>query len=106
MALLEIEDEEDETLARRAEAQPLAEGRRILSLELGLVGDELRLVNYVADGEPSPPQSLNSGSSIADHIKPLADGMHLITDIITNPGTLLSAHLANEEIRLRDFQKE
>ena len=36
--------------------------------------------------------------------QPFADGTHLVTDIITNPGTLLSAHLANEEIRQRDFR--
>ncbi|MCA9038103.1 MAG: hypothetical protein KDA91_23420 [Planctomycetaceae bacterium] len=44
-------------------------------------------------------------SSITGHLESLADGTHLVTDIITNPGSLLSAHLANGEIRLRDFQK-
>jgi hypothetical protein len=68
------------------------------------VGDELRLVNYVADGERTPPESLNPGPSITGHLEPPEDGTHLITDIIPNPGTLLSAHLANEEIRQRDFR--
>ena len=106
VAFLEIEYEDSEVPPRRADAQPLAEtNRKTLSLELGLVGDELRLVNYIADGEANPPQSLNPGPSISGHLEPLADGTHLITDVITNPGTLLSAHLANEEIRQRDFRQ-
>jgi beta-lactamase regulating signal transducer with metallopeptidase domain len=104
VAFLEIEYEDRDAATRRADAQPLAEERKVLSLELGLVGDELRLVNYVADGERTPPESLNPGPSITGHLEPLADGTHLVTDIITNPGTLLSAHLANEEIRQRDFR--
>lgn len=104
VAFLEIEYEDKDAATRRADAQPLAEERKVLSLELGLVGDELRLVNYVADGERTPPESLNPGPSITGHLEPLADGTHLVTDIITNPGTLLSAHLANEEIRQRDFR--
>jgi len=80
--------------------------RKMLMLELGRVGDELKLVNYVPDGDRKPPESLNPGPSITGHLEQLADGTFLLTDIITNPGTLLSAHLANEEIRLRDFQKE
>ena len=89
---------------RRADALPLAEThRKTVSLELGQVGKELRLVNYVTDGESEPPKSLELGPSITGHIEPLADGTYLVTDVITNPGTLLSAHLANEEIRQRDF---
>jgi beta-lactamase regulating signal transducer with metallopeptidase domain len=104
VAFLEIEYDDRDAATRRADAQPLAEERKVLSLELGMVGDELRLVNYVPDGERTPPESLNPGPSISGHIEPLADGTHLVTDIITNPGTLLSAHLANEEIRQRDFR--
>jgi len=78
--------------------------KKSLSLELGQVGDELRLVNYVTDGEPDLPKSLNPGPSISGHIEPLADGTYLVTDTIINPGTLLSAHLANEEVRQRDFR--
>ncbi len=78
---------------------------QILALELGVDEGELRLVNYIKDGPANPPQELNPGPSITGHLEPLADGTHLVTDIITNPGSLLSAHLANEEIRLRDFQK-
>ena len=93
--------------SRRADALPLAEmKRKTLSLELGQVGNELRLVNYVTDGEPDPPKSLNPGPSITGHIELLADGTFLVTDIITNPGTLLSAHLANEEVRQRDFNRK
>ncbi len=105
VGFLEIEYEDNDAATRRADAQPLAGDRKILSLELGLLGDELRLVNYVPDGERTPPESLNPGPSITGHLEPLADGTHLVTDIITNPGSLLSAHLANGEIRLRDFQK-
>lgn len=95
-----------EAHARRADPQPLTgSNRKALSLELGLVGGELRLVYYVSDGEANPPKSLNPGPSISGHIEPLADGTHLITDVITNPGTLLSAHLANEEMRQRDFRQ-
>ena len=104
VGFLEIEYEDRDAATRRADAQPLAEERKVLSLELGLVGDELRIVNYVPDGERTPPESLNPGPSISGHIEALADGTHLVTDIITNPGTLLSAHLANEEIRQRDFR--
>jgi beta-lactamase regulating signal transducer with metallopeptidase domain len=104
VGFLEIEYEDKDAATRRADAQPLAGDRKVISLELGLVGDELRLVNYVPDGERTPPESLNPGPSITGHLEPLADGTHLVTDIITNPGTLLSAHLANEEIRQRDFR--
>ncbi len=105
VGFLEIEYEDKDAATRSADAQPLAGARKVLSLELGLVGDELRLVNYVPEGERTSPESLNPGPSITGHIEPLANGMHLVTDIITNPGSLLSAHLANEEIRLRDFRK-
>ncbi|MFO0999577.1 MAG: M56 family metallopeptidase [Planctomycetaceae bacterium] len=108
VGFLEIEyedkDKDKDAATRRADAQPLAGDRKVLSLELGLVDDELRLVNYVPDGERTPPELLNPGPSITGHLEPLADGTHLVTDIITNPGTLLSAHLANEEIRQRDFR--
>ena len=77
---------------------------QILALELGVDEGELRIVNYIKDGETNPPQALNPGPSITGHLEPLADGTHLVTDIITNPGSLLSAHLANEEIRQRDFR--
>jgi hypothetical protein len=104
VAFLEIEYEDKDAATRRADAQPFAEERKVLSLELVLVGDELRLVNYVPDGDRTPPESLNPGPSITGHLEPLADVTHLVTDIITNPGTLLSAHMANEEIRQRDFR--
>lgn len=79
---------------------------QILALELGVDDGELRFVNYIKDGGANPPQELNPGPSITGHLEPLADGTHLVTDIITNPGSLLSAHLANEEVRLRDFRPE
>ena len=94
----------DKESTRRADAQPLAKERKTLSLEMGLAGDNFRLINYITKGERTPPVSLNPGPSISGHIEPLGDGTHLVTDIITNPGTLLSAHLANEEIRQRDFR--
>ena len=79
--------------------------RKTLQLELGQVGDELKFVNYIPDGDRKPPETLNPGPSITGHIEPLANGTHLVTDTITNPGSLLLTHLANEEIRLRDFRK-
>ena len=104
IGFLDIEYQDKDAATRRADAQPLDGDQRVLSLELGLVGEELRLVNYVPDGDRTPPESLNPGPSITGHLEPLADGTHLVTDIITNPGTLLSAHLANEEIRQRHFR--
>lgn len=76
--------------------------RKRLTLELGQIGDELRLVNYVTDGDRESPKSLNAGPSITRHLEPLFDGKFLVTDTVINPDTLLSAHLANEEIRQRD----
>ncbi len=38
--------------------------------------------------------------------EPLADGTYLLTNLITNPGSLISAHLANEEIRQRGFENQ
>lgn len=83
-----------------------SDDHQILALELGVDDGELRIVNYIKDGGANPPpESLNPGPSITGHLESLADGTHLVTDIITNPGSLLSAHLANEEVRLRDFRK-
>ncbi len=81
------------------------EVRRYLSLELGLVGEELRLVSYITDGQAEPPEKIGP-VSFSGRIEPLADGTHLIIDVITNPWTLLSAHLANEEVRQRDFSRD
>lgn len=80
--------------------------RKTLSLEMGRSGDEFRLVNYVPLGERNLPTETVAGLSISGHIEPLADGTHLVTEVITNPGALLSAHLANEEVRLRDFSPD
>ena len=63
-------------------------------------GDELKLVNYIPDGDRKPPETLNPVPSITGHIEPLANGTHLVTDIITNPGSLLSAQLANKDYGL------
>ncbi len=79
--------------------------RKKLTLEMGKSGDDFRLVNYIPQGERNPPNGTIEGLSISGHLEPLADGTHLITDVITNPGALLSAHLANEEIRQRDFRQ-
>lgn len=76
---------------------------RTLSLELGRSGDGLRLVNYVKDGERELPSTLGKGLSTSGQIEPLADGTYLMSTITTNPGSLLSAHLGNEEIWLREF---
>ncbi|TWU42372.1 hypothetical protein [Novipirellula artificiosorum] len=76
------------------QSQPL----RTLSLEIGKLGDELRMVHYIKDGKPKLPKELVKGLSIRGQIEPLADGTYLLTNIITNPGSLLSAHLANEEV--------
>ena len=77
-----------------------------LSLELGKIGNDFRLVNYVTLGERNLPMRLVDGQSIRGNIEQLADSTHLQTDIITNPGSLISAHLANEEIRQRGFENK
>ena len=86
--------------------KPTTHPKRILSLELGKIGNEFRLVNYVTLGERKLPKGLVEGLSIRGNIEPLADGTHLQTDLITNPGSLISAHLANEEIRQRGFENK
>ncbi|MCA9216999.1 MAG: M56 family metallopeptidase, partial [Planctomycetales bacterium] len=77
--------------------------RRTLSLEMGNVDNELRLVNYVAKGPREFPKTLAEGLSIRGQSEQLADGTFLVTSIISNPGSLISAHLANEEIWQRDY---
>lgn len=74
-----------------------------LSLEFGRSNDELKLVNYVKDGPARLPNQLPQGLSITGQIEPLADGTFLMTSITSNPGALLSAHLANEETWKRNF---
>ncbi|MDX1926086.1 MAG: M56 family metallopeptidase [Pirellulaceae bacterium] len=78
--------------------------RKSLSLELGQSGGELRLVNYVAD-EPKLPEG-QFAASITGHTEKLANGMFQLTTLISNPGELLSAHLANEEIWHRDLEEK
>ena len=75
-----------------------------LSLEFGKLGDEFRLVNYVTQGEQNLPKALVPGLSMRGNTESQADGSYLLTNAITNPGSLLSAHLANEEIRQRDLE--
>ena len=67
-----------------------------------LTGDDLLLVNYVPDGKARLPRKLAKGLSWSGHNEPLTDGTYLATSVITNPDTLLSAHLANEEVWKRD----
>ena len=76
---------------------------KTLSLEMGKFGEELRLVNYIKQGERELPPTLGKGLSVSGQTEPLADGTYLMTTITTNPGTLLSAHLGNEEIWQRGF---
>ena len=78
--------------------------RKTLSLEMGRSGDAFPLVNYVTKGKRRLPKGSIDGLSMRGHVEPLADGTYLVTDLITHPGTLLSAHLANEEIRQRDYE--
>ncbi len=75
--------------------------KKVLSLEFGKVGNEFRLVNYVAVGERKLPEGILQGLSIRGNMEPLADGTSLMSSVITNPGSLISAHLANEEILQR-----
>jgi hypothetical protein len=70
---------------------------------MGRSGDEFRLVNYIKDGKREFPPTLGKGLSSSGQTEPLADGTYLMSTITTNPGTLLSAHLGNEEIWLREF---
>lgn len=82
-----------------------ASARKTLSLEMGDAGDDFRLINYIEAGERKFPKALVDGLSIRGHVEPLADGTFLVTSLTTNPGTLISAHLANEEVWQRDFNK-
>ncbi len=77
-----------------------------LSLEVGMLGNEFRLVNYVTQGEQNLPKTLVPSLSIRGNTESQADGTYLLTNLITNPGSLLSAHLANEEIRQRDLENK
>ncbi len=78
--------------------------REVLSLEIGRVGDEFHLANYVPSGERMFPKGTIEGLSIHGHNERLADGTLLMTQLISNPGSLISAHVANEEIRLRELR--
>jgi beta-lactamase regulating signal transducer with metallopeptidase domain len=78
--------------------------RKSLSLELGQSGGELRLVNYVAEDPKLPVGQF--AESITGHTETLSNGMFQLTTLISNPGELLSAHLANEEIWHRDLGKK
>ena len=73
--------------------------RKVLSLEIGRAGDEFRLANYVPFGERNLPKGTIEGLSVRGHNERLVDGTLLMTQLISNPGSLISAHLANEEIR-------
>ena len=77
--------------------------RKILSLEIGRAGNEFRLVNYVPFGERNLPKGTIEGLSVHGHNEILDDGTLLMTQIISNPGSLISAHLANEEVRHHSF---
>lgn len=74
-----------------------------LELELGLANGQLKLVCYVKDGDANFPKKLPKGLSITGHNALLNKGRLWLTSLVSNPGTLLSAHLANEELWLRDF---
>ncbi len=78
--------------------------KKFLSLELGKSGDDFRLVNYITLGERNLPKDRVQGLSIRGNTELLKDGTKLLTDLITSPGLLISAHLANEEIRQRGFE--
>ena len=75
---------------------------KTLSLELGMSGNEFCPVNYVKLGERNLPTGRVDGLSMRGNTERLVDGTYLMTDLITNPGSLISAHLANEEIRHRE----
>ena len=78
--------------------------KKTLSLELGKSGGDFRLVNYITLGERNLPKDRVQGLSIRGNTELLKDGTKLLTDLITSPGLLTSAHLANEEIRQRGFE--
>ncbi|WP_442511925.1 hypothetical protein SH528x_003675 [Novipirellula sp. SH528] len=82
-----------------------AVGKKILSLEMGDAGADFRLVNYIETGKRNLPTGKVMNLSMRGHIELLADGTFLVTSIITNPDTLISGHLANEEIWQRDYNK-
>ena len=84
------------------QANDPVESRKKISLELGMTEDKFRLVNYVAE-EPKFPAALNR-ISITGHTERLADGVFQVTSMIRNPGELISAHLANEEVWHRDYE--
>lgn len=74
-----------------------------LYLELGLSNKQLRLVNYVADGKRNLPKRLPQGLSTTGHNAVQGDGRLVMTTLTSNPGSLISAHLANEEVWVRDL---
>ncbi len=80
--------------------------RKKLSFEMGQSGDGLRLVNYVPKGAQTFPEGRVEGLSMRGHLEKLSDGSYLETTIVTNPGTLLSGHIANEEVRQRDLPEQ
>jgi beta-lactamase regulating signal transducer with metallopeptidase domain len=82
----------------------LAFPTKTLSLELGKLGEELRFINYVALGDRKLPEGPIAGLSTRGSMEKLADGTYLQTEVISNPGSLISGHLANEEIRQRDLE--
>ena len=75
--------------------------KKILSLEVGKIGNEFRIVNYVPSGERKLPEGIIEALSMRSNRERLADVSYLLTTVVTNPGPLISAHLANEEIRSR-----
>ena len=84
----------------------LSVSTRILSLEVGKIGNEFRLVNYVPHGERRLPEGMIEGLSMSANREQLADVSYLLTTVVTNPGPLISAHLANEEIRSRGSENK
>lgn len=72
--------------------------RRTLSLEIARVGDNLKLVSYIAKGKRELPKGVISGLSTTGHVEPLPGNRYLTTTLTTNPETLISAHIGNEEV--------
>ena len=80
--------------------------RKTLSLEMASAGNKLRLVNYTSKGLRELPKQIPQGLTTRGHIEPVSDGTFLQTTLTANPGSLITAHLANEEIWQRDLQNK
>ncbi|MEP3479260.1 MAG: M56 family metallopeptidase [Fuerstiella sp.] len=91
--------------SKDAAADEESADRKTVSLEIGNSGDDFQLVNYIETGERKFPKKLTSRLSVRGHVESLSDGTFFVTSLTTNPGTLISAHLANEEIWQRDLRR-